>query len=446
MARRFNGFTAKQEAILASAPAKIEIHHGPVRTGKTLLSSARLYQNMLDALENESQPKFSAAAKGIPNCHRNIASSVRDVFGANLVPPVSDGAEAFTVKLSKGERMVTCPVRCLGWGTVHAEKGLYGWNIDGSVIDEVVMAPESLMEVNITRLDRPWARLICTTNPHSGRHWLKKNFIDKADGVYIQEYAWKLSDNPHLDEEYINMLRKTLHGVYYRRLVLGEWCSADGLIYPFLNESHAIKEPPCATQYIVGFDFGLKHKSAAVLVGVNPYCNPPAWVEREFVREPQDGLVFSLEDIVRDFWHWIGGIEPSAIYVDPSALVLKVALQRCNRSAPIVDANNDVSNGIHCVMSMISGREVAIGANCDRLLDEMYTYAWDSKKSDSSGRDMPVKENDDLCDALRYALYSHWGSTCAVARHTPVKEVSTPLFCRTDPLRPSYQQWQGRAY
>jgi PBSX family phage terminase large subunit len=425
---RFKAFTKKQLDILQSKPAKIEIYHGPVRTGKTIVAGARLYQNMAIAVQHEKRLAISAAAKNIPNCHRNIASSLRDVLGERLVPHKGEGSDLFAFKVHDGEQMRSVTSRCLGWATVHAENGLYGWNIDGSVIDEVVMAPESLFDVNITRLDRPWARLICTTNPQGSKHWLKKNFIDKADGVFIKEYAWKHSDNPHLSQEYLDMLKQTLHGVYYRRLVLGEWCSADGMIYPFLNESYVMKSTPCPNGYVVGFDFGLNHKTAAVLVAYNPTCNPPAWVEDEFVRESGDGEVLTLNDIVMDFWQWLGGRQPEAIYVDPSALVLKNELYRNKRGISVLDADNDVTNGIHCVMSMVAGREVGIGANCERLLDEMYNYCWDSKKSDLTGRDVPTKENDDLCDALRYALYTHWGNECEVSRHRPVHAHNSSLL------------------
>ncbi len=434
----FKSFTQKQLDILCSKPAKIEIYHGPVRTGKTIVAGARLYQNLLEASQHEKRLAISAAAKNIENCHRNIANSLRDVFGTRIVPPRNEGSASFNFKLFDGENMASVSARCLGWGTVRAEQGLYGWNIDGSVIDEVVMAPENLFEVNITRLDRPWARLICTTNPQSSKHWLKKNFIDKADGVYIKEYPWKHSDNPYLQEEYLDMLKKTLHGVYYRRLVLGEWCSADGMIYPFLNDSFLINNLPSPNGYIVGFDFGLNHKTAAVLVAYNPLCNPPAWVADEFVRENGDGQICTINDIVMDFWQWLGGRCPEAIYVDPSALVLKNELYRNRRNISIMDANNDVSNGIHCVMAMISGREVGIGAHCEKLLDEMYNYCWDSKKSDLTGRDMPTKENDDLCDALRYALYTHWGRDCAVSRHTPVRGAQKQSQRRPHDLQPEW--------
>lgn len=436
---RFKGFTDKQMQVLCSPAAKIEIHHGPVRTGKTVVAGARLFQNMCEAVMHQKLPCVSAAAKNRSNCHKTIAGSLRDVFGERIVPRTSEGADSFSFRVDNGSYTDTVEATCLGWSTVHAENGLYGLNIDGSVIDEVVLAPESFFQVNVTRLDRPWARLICTTNPQSNRHWLKKNFIDKADGLYIKEVPWKHSDNPHLTQEYLDMLDRTLHGVYHRRLVLGEWCSADGMIYPFLNESYISGELslPCATGYVVGFDFGLKHKTAAVLIGYNPYTTPPAWVADEFVCEPSDGHVYTLNDIVMRFWAWLGGRHPDAVYVDPSALVLKNELYRNNRGISILDANNDVQNGIHCVMSMISGREVAISTKCQRLLDEMYNYCWDAKKSDTSGRDVPVKENDDLCDALRYALYTHWGSDCEVSRHKPLGAQRPTVKVGHD-LRPSW--------
>lgn len=42
---------------------------------------------------------------------------------------------------------------------------------------------------------------------------------------------------------------------------------------------------------------------------------------------------------------------------------------------------------------------------CMKFLEEAYAYVWDEKTG------LPVKENDDVVDALRYAIYSQHHKT-----------------------------------
>jgi len=46
-----------------------------------------------------------------------------------------------------------------------------------------------------------------------------------------------------------------------------------------------------------------------------------------------------------------------------------------------------------------------IQKGCTNLRECIQSYAWDSKAADR-GEDKPVKKNDHICDALRYAVCS----------------------------------------
>ena len=47
---------------------------------------------------------------------------------------------------------------------------------------------------------------------------------------------------------------------------------------------------------------------------------------------------------------------------------------------------------------------------CTNMIKEIEGYVWDTKAAER-GEDEPLKQNDHLCDALRYAVYTHKIST-----------------------------------
>jgi phage terminase large subunit len=107
------------------------------------------------------------------------------------------------------------------------------------------------------------------------------------------------------------------------------------------------------------------------------------------------------QELVRDIKDFIGYKNVSAVYVDPAAASLKIALRQAD--LPALDANNDVLLGIKICSKFIGGKNIVIQKGCTTLREHIQSYAWDSKAADR-GEDKPVKKNDHILDALRYAV------------------------------------------
>jgi phage terminase large subunit len=107
-----------------------------------------------------------------------------------------------------------------------------------------------------------------------------------------------------------------------------------------------------------------------------------------------------LADDIREFVQYKN---VSAIYVDPSAASLKVELRQ--RNLPVLDANNDVVEGIKQVSKFVSQKNMVIHRKCKTLIECIQTYAWDPKAADQ-GEDKPLKKREHILDALRYACYT----------------------------------------
>jgi phage terminase large subunit len=67
----------------------------------------------------------------------------------------------------------------------------------------------------------------------------------------------------------------------------------------------------------------------------------------------------------------------------------------------IFNANKSVLSGIESVAKLMKdNRFFVVEESVDKFLEEIYQYIWDEKSG------LPVKENDDVQDAVRYAIFS----------------------------------------
>jgi PBSX family phage terminase large subunit len=112
----------------------------------------------------------------------------------------------------------------------------------------------------------PWRLKMGDTNPDSDRHWIHL----RCKAGTTKRLVTRHRDNPSLEEAYLNRLRN-LTGVRYRRLYLGEWCSAEGQIWDNFDSSvHIIpteEELPEFKWYMAGMDFGYHNPGCLLVVG-----------------------------------------------------------------------------------------------------------------------------------------------------------------------------------
>ena len=87
------------------------------------------------------------------------------------------------------------------------------------------------------------------------------------------------------------------------------------------------------------------------------------------------------------------------LHVDPSASSFIQYWRRVYGRHILRLAHNPVLEGIKTVQNKLAGSDLTIGRDVPNLRAELGTYAWDLSKDD-----VPVKEHDHYCDALRYAI------------------------------------------
>lgn len=292
----------------------------------------------------------------------------------------------------------------VGAPDVSAVSTIQGSTLALAYVDEATNLPEPFWKMLESRLRVPGAKLLATCNPEGPAHWLKKDYIDNK-ALDLVHWNFNLEDNPSLDAAYKQQLKASYTGMWYNRYILGEWALAHGAIYDNYDKDNEFEHPlPAPSYYVVGVDYGTTNATAAVLCAITPNKWPQIRVEAEYYYDSaKRGRSKTDQELVRDIKDFIGYKNVSAIYVDPAAASLKIAIRQEN--LPVLDANNDVLLGIKLCSKFIGGKNIVIQKGCTTLREHIQSYAWDPKAADR-GEDKPIKKNDHILDALRYAVCS----------------------------------------
>ena len=378
----------KQIQSFNEANQRFNIWVGAVRSGKTYSSILKL----VDLIKNG--PPGSAMIVGVnrDSIQRNVLLELYKFLGFS--PPSTKTTET---------KLYGRNIYFVGAHDEGSVRRIQGSTLAFAYVDEATCIPAPFWRMLLSRLSVKGAQLLATCNPEGPAHWLKKDFLDRKEELDLASWHFNLDDNPSLDEKYKESLKKEYTGMWYKRFILGEWAVAHGLVYDCFDHDNIYEHPKDnPAYYIVGVDYGTTNATAAVLCAINPKQWPQIRVEQEYYYDSaKKGRSKTDDELVDDIKEFIGYKPISAIYVDPAAASLKIAMRQ--RDLPVIDANNDVLLGIKITSKFISNKNIVIQKGCSTLIEHIQSYSWDPKAADR-GEDKPIKINDHIVDSLRYAV------------------------------------------
>lgn len=406
----------KQLLSVQHATARLNVWEGSVRSGKTV-GSILVWLRFV----REAPPgNLLMVGKTERTLKRNVIHPMQDMLGRRRVRYVQGDGELWVC----GRR-----VYIAGANDERAQEKIRGLTLAGAYVDEVSTIPESFWSMLLTRLSIEGARLFGTTNPDNPRHWLLKDYLDRAsvtihrdgtvtaggDGADLLDLArfrFVLADNPHLPAAYVASLEREFVGLWYRRFILGEWVAAEGAIYDMLrldgDRAHVIDDLPDVHRWWLTVDYGTTNPFHALLIGEAAdrlvVAREWRWDSRQQRRQLTDAEYSTqlrgwLEGGCDGLEGVAGNLE--RLYVDPSAA--SFIRQAYRDGWPVAGADNTVDDGIREVASLLGSDRLAIHRSCAGLLDEMAGYVWDPVAADR-GEDAPLKQEDHGPDALRYGI------------------------------------------
>jgi len=269
-----------------------------------------------------------------------------------------------------------------------------GVHAKGAVYDEAGQVDKrEVFETAYRRLRFYGGQLLITTTPYRW-NWLKKIY-DKAKlgDENIELITAKTIENPYYPREEIEKAKKEMPEWRFRMFYEGVFTKPLGLIYTDYELVQAFEIPRNWIK-IRGLDFGFNHPTAVIWLAKSPEGIWYAYKE------------FKKSGITLDELYEILKKENIPTYADPEMKQGIETLKR--RGLDIRTAKKDVLPGILFVQSLFKQKKLKIFANLTNTIDELSSYSW---KLDANEQpiDEPVKENDDLLDALRYALFSAEG-------------------------------------
>lgn len=397
-------YTPKQLALLQrwrrGDLRRLNLLEGSVRSGKTWISLV-LWGFWVATMPGDKL--YLMCGKSLTTLKRNCLVPLEELVGKSSFSFSTSAKEA---------RLFGRRVLLEGANDARSESKIRGLTLQGAYCDELSLFPEDFFTMLLSRLSLPGAKLIATTNPDSPGHWLKRHYIDRKAEMDLLVERFLLDDNTTLDPGYVAAIKREYTGVFYDRFVLGQWCLAEGIIYPqFDPASHvvAFTQPPSSNgKWYISVDYGTLNAFSAGLWwsdGKVAHRVQEWYYSGRDTRKPLTDAQYAekIDQLA-------GGRKIEAVIVDPSAASFIAAL--FEKGYLVRKGRNEVVDGIRRVAAMLQQGRLRFDPSCKDCIREFGLYRWD----ESAGDDNPIKENDHAMDDVRYFVSTILRESAQVAR------------------------------
>jgi len=397
-------------SVVDSAKRSLSIWYGSVSAGKTIAS---LIAFLLAVRIAPRSGLIVIVGRTLQTIYQNVIQPLQDphMFGSVIASQVIYTPGATKAVILGREVMI------VGAHNVEAVGRIQGATIGLAYVDEATLLPEVFWNMLVTRLRVSGARLLATMNPASRNHWLRKNWLLKADAVDLIAFHFTMADNPSLETAYIDRMKRSYTGVFYDRFIKGEWTNAEGAVYPMWDpRRHQIRfedMPPIYRLLGTGIDFGTTHATSAIMAGITREEKPRLVLMDEYRYDPRDHdnrrqapstTALQLKSwLAKDHQPRPSSLTPEFQIIDPAAAHFQEELFKLGITT--WHADHEVLPGIGTISRLLDNDQMIVTDRCKGWLQEVTEYAWDAKAT-ANGNDEPVKDNDDSLDAGRYIVHS----------------------------------------
>lgn len=373
----------KQKEFWNTPPHRWNIKTGATRSGKTWLDYYII-------------PKRIRAVAGKPGAilllgntqatlERNVLDPMKDLYGTDLVGNIRQNN---TVDLF-GERCYA-----LGADKISQVNRIRGVGLKYCYGDEVVTWNEEVFNMLKSRLDKPYSCFDGTCNPDNKNHWFHK-FLESGADIYCQHYT--IDDNPFLSPKFVEDLKQEYRGtVYYNRFILGEWCNAEGLLFPqFADnpEEWEIKgDLPPFIRINIGLDIGgTKSHSSLITTGITlDWSEIVTFAERKIVHAK--GTI-DAERLCTETVAFLGALQQQGLYVsyvfvDNAEQVIlnsiRVAVRNAGFTTQVADCRKVDGKTRILIYNMMLNRHKMKFQAVPMVVESLSTALYDSKAKEDT--------------------------------------------------------------
>ena len=385
---------------------RLNLLEGSVSSGKTWISL------VLWAFWVKTMPQdglYMMCAKSLTTLKRNCLLLLQDQVGENNFKFSLAAKEGYLF----GRRILL-----EGANDARSESKIRGLTLQGAYCDELTQFPEDFFAMLLSRLRMPGAKLFATTNPDSPMHWLKTNYIDRADELDFLDVKFTIDDNTELDPEYVTNIKREYVGVYYDRFILGNWVLAEGIIYRDFadnTEDYLIDDPLTwcrehddnIRRVVIGVDFGgTGSANKFQATGITDKLTVLA-LDEEYIDKAIDP-----DALNRRFSAFVERV--AAVYgasqtrADSAEQILIRGFQntakRDRLPTTVLNAKKmEIHDRIKLTLLLMAQNRFYVCRKCEHLIDALSTAIYDPKRFDDTRLDDGTTDIDSL-DAFEYCL------------------------------------------
>lgn len=414
---RFKPFSKKQRKVLnwwcRSSPVRDYngiIADGAIRSGKSVAMSLSF---VIWAMSEFEACNFAMCGKTIGSFRRNVLFWLKLMLRSRGYS-VSEQRTENLVVVRRGN--IENYFYVFGGKDERSQDLIQGITLAGVFFDEVALMPESFVNQATGRCSVDGSKFWFNCNPGSPAHWFKTGWIDKRADKRLLYLHFTMDDNLSLSEAVKERYRSTYTGVFFKRYILGEWKSADGVIYrQFADDPERFILDEVPADIIIGtmgLDFGGNGSAhAGCLVGITRGYRSIVILDEYYRKEVIDpgtltgdvcGFVQRSQAQVRAASIWCDSAE--------TTLIKGIRTEVFARHIPVEVRNarkGEIIDRIRlCDMLMSQGRFFIL-RRCRHTIAALSEAVWDGKSPTRDRRLDDGSTNIDSLDALEYALEPH---------------------------------------
>ncbi len=414
---KFKPFSKKQRKVLnwwcRSSPVRDYngiIADGAIRSGKSVAMSLSF---VIWAMSEFEACNFAMCGKTIGSFRRNVLFWLKLMLRSRGYS-VSEQRTENLVIVRRGS--VENYFYVFGGKDERSQDLIQGITLAGVFFDEVALMPESFVNQATGRCSVDGSKFWFNCNPGSPAHWFKTGWIDKRADKRLLYLHFTMDDNLSLTEAVKERYRGMYTGVFFKRYILGEWKSADGVIYrQFADdpERFILDEVP-ADIFIgtMGLDFGGNGSAhAGCLVGITRGYRSIVILDEYYRKEVIDPGMLT-DDVCGFVQRSQAQVRATSIWCDSAetTLIKGIRTEVFARHIPVEVRNarkGEIIDRIRlCDMLMSQGR-FFIMRRCRHTIVALSEAVWDGKSPTKDKRLDDGSTNIDSLDALEYALEPH---------------------------------------
>lgn len=237
-------------------------------------------------------------------------------------------------------------------------------------------------------------QITLTLNPISEQHWIKKIFFDDPiDGVFTLKTTYL--DNAFIDDEYRTVMenKKKSNPRYYKIYCLGDWGTADGLIFQNVTTRLIREDEVSQLDCIQGLDFGYTNDPTAFNQSFIDIKNKKLYVYDGFYQKgmSNNAIAAKIKEMLLHRHHTTAdSSEPKSI----DAIKHKGV-----RIAGARKGKDSINTGIDFLLDY----EIIVNAHLVEFMTEFNNYSWAVDRKTNKTTNKPVDDFNHFIDSLRYA-------------------------------------------